>query len=53
MGKKLAKVARPEPGGMGNHSPERATRMKNVRLIMGPAASALGTSVLIPTPNAL
>ena len=53
MGKKSAKVARPEPGAIGNQRPDSATRMKKVRLTMGPAASALGTSVLTPTPSAL
>ena len=53
IGKKLVKVARPEPGFTGKYSPDNATRMKKTKLTIGPAASAFGTSVLMPTPIAV
>ena len=41
------------PALTGKYRPDSATRMKNTRLTIGPAASALGTRVLMPTPMAV
>ena len=38
---------------IGKYSPENASRRKKTMLIIGPAASALGTRVLIPIPTAV
>jgi hypothetical protein len=52
-GKKLTVFGKPEPGAMGSHKPESATRRKKTMLTIGPAASAFGTKVLIPIPMAV
>jgi len=46
-------LARVEPGLIGKYSPENAIKRKKTMLIIGPAASAFGTRVLTPTPNAV